>query len=181
MTPLEDQVWRAVGIGWGKPVLTPRDTAQFEAIVREVVKAFTPIAAVNAELLAALIDVAENYTIDNPQMWERVHAAINKAKAEGKDATGALIDQYVHMMDLRLIAEAPGTRQPVRYPTLTEQRAAIERLAAVNAELLAALKDITSGWRYIRRVHGDLPGVGWSRAQTAAEAAIARAEGKDAT
>jgi hypothetical protein len=39
---LEDQVRLAVGIGWGRPVLTPRDIAQFEAIVRVVIKAFTP-------------------------------------------------------------------------------------------------------------------------------------------
>lgn len=37
---------------------------------------------------------------------------------------------------------------------------------------LGALEDITSGWRYIREVHGDLYGVGWDRAQSKAEDAI---------
>lgn len=49
----------------------------------------------------------------------------------------------------------------------------------VNAELLAALKDILSGWRYIRQdpAHLSIYGVGWDRAQKAAEAAIAKAKG----
>jgi hypothetical protein len=87
---------------------------------------------------------------------------------------GALIDQYVHMMDLRLIAEAPGTKQHVRYPTLTEQRAAIARLAAVNADLLAALKDIIQAWD-----RGALTNLMFDPI-AAARAAIRRAEGKDA-
>lgn len=38
-----------------------------------------------------------------------------------------------------------------------------------NTKLKAALSDMLSGWRYIREVHGDLYGVGWDRAQDAAE------------
>lgn len=48
--------------------------------------------------------------------------------------------------------------------------------AGAAPDLLDALKDITSGWRYIRRHYGDLSGVGWDRAQSAAEAAISKAE-----
>jgi len=36
-----------------------------------------------------------------------------------------------------------------------------------------ALEDMLAGWRYIRRWHGDLYGVGWDRAQHKAEAALA--------
>lgn len=36
-------------------------------------------------------------------------------------------------------------------------------------EALEALRDMLSGWKYIRQVHGDLYGVGWDRAQTKAE------------
>lgn len=43
--------------------------------------------------------------------------------------------------------------------------------------LLDALRDMAAGWRYIRKHHGDLAGVGWDRAQSAAEAAIAAATG----
>ena len=46
-----------------------------------------------------------------------------------------------------------------------------------NAALRDALRDMLSGWRYIRNTHGDLYGVGWDRAQQKAEAAIAQ-EGK---
>jgi hypothetical protein len=38
---------------------------------------------------------------------------------------------------------------------------------------IEALRDMHSGWKYIRDSHGDLYGVGWDRAQTKAEEAIA--------
>jgi len=41
-------------------------------------------------------------------------------------------------------------------------------------DLLAAVEDLLSGWKYIRSFHGDLYGVGWDRAQHKAEAAIAK-------
>ncbi len=53
------------------------------------------------------------------------------------------------------------------------------RLIAAAPALLDALQDMLAGWRYIREVHGDLPGVGWDRAQAKAEAALAQAEGKE--
>jgi hypothetical protein len=46
-------------------------------------------------------------------------------------------------------------------------------------EVLAALRDMLAGWQYIRKVHGDLPGVGWDRAENAAIAAIAKVEGSE--
>jgi len=52
------------------------------------------------------------------------------------------------------------------------------RLIAAAPELLEALQDMLGGWRYIRQFHGDLYGVGWDRAQQAAEAAIAKATGE---
>ncbi len=65
------------------------------------------------------------------------------------------------------------------YSTTMHNKCADElrRLHSVNAELLAALKDMHSGWKYIRETYGDLYGVGWDRAQDKAEAAIAKAEG----
>jgi hypothetical protein len=39
-------------------------------------------------------------------------------------------------------------------------------------EAREALRDMLSGWRYIRQVHGDLYGVGWDRAQNKADAAL---------
>lgn len=44
-----------------------------------------------------------------------------------------------------------------------------------NENLVEALSDMLSGWRYIRQVHGDLPGVGWNRAQIKAERALEQA------
>ena len=49
---------------------------------------------------------------------------------------------------------------------LRVQAAEIERLRG-------ALEDMHAGWRYIRRHHGDLPGVGWDRCDIAARAALA--------
>jgi hypothetical protein len=53
-------------------------------------------------------------------------------------------------------------------------------LIAAAPELLEALEDMLSGWRYIRRNHGDLYGVGWDRAEEKAKAAIAKAKGEQA-
>jgi hypothetical protein len=46
------------------------------------------------------------------------------------------------------------------------------RLRADRDTLAAALRDMLAGWKYIRRSHGDLYGVGWDRAQDAAEKAL---------
>lgn len=51
------------------------------------------------------------------------------------------------------------------------------RLIAAAPELLAALEDMLFEWRYILASHGDLYGVGWDRAQFAAESSIAKATG----
>jgi hypothetical protein len=50
--------------------------------------------------------------------------------------------------------------------------AEIERLRARVEVLEAALRDMLSGWRYIRETHGDLYGVGWDRAEEKARAAL---------
>ena len=52
------------------------------------------------------------------------------------------------------------------------------RLIAAAPDLLEALEDMLSGWKYIRESHGDLYGVGWDRAQDKATAAITRARGE---
>ena len=52
-------------------------------------------------------------------------------------------------------------------------------LIAAAPDLLEALQDILSGWKYIREQHGDLYGVGWDRAQDKATAAISKALGEE--
>ena len=52
------------------------------------------------------------------------------------------------------------------------------RLISAAPELLDALRDMLSGWRYIRETHGDLYGVGWDRAEAKAVSAITRAIGE---
>jgi hypothetical protein len=42
-------------------------------------------------------------------------------------------------------------------------------------QLERALRDMLSGWRYIREYHGDLAGVGWDRCEQSASAALAAA------
>lgn len=44
-------------------------------------------------------------------------------------------------------------------------------------DLLEALEDMLSGWRYIRETYGDLNGVGWDRCEGSARAAITKAKG----
>lgn len=51
-------------------------------------------------------------------------------------------------------------------------------LISAAPELLEALQDILSGWKYIREQHGDLYGVGWDRAEQKAFAAITKALGQ---
>ena len=51
-------------------------------------------------------------------------------------------------------------------------------LIASAPALYEALEDMLSGWKYIRKYHGDLYGVGWDRAQDKAEAALAQARGE---
>lgn len=58
---------------------------------------------------------------------------------------------------------------------IDEMTAEITRLPARVAELVEALHDMRAGWRYIRREHGDLYGVGWDRCEHSATAAIERA------
>lgn len=41
-------------------------------------------------------------------------------------------------------------------------------------ELEEALRDMHNGWRYIRRAHGDLYGVGWDRCEEKASAALSK-------
>ena len=53
-----------------------------------------------------------------------------------------------------------------------------ERLSIINENLVEALSDMLSGWQYIRLTHGDLPGVGWDRAQHKAVRALAKARGE---
>lgn len=48
----------------------------------------------------------------------------------------------------------------------------VERLRAEVERLRAALVDMLAGWRYVRETHGDLPGVGWDRAEAKAREAL---------
>jgi hypothetical protein len=61
---------------------------------------------------------------------------------------------------------------------LGEATARAEKAEAEVARLREALRDMLSGWRYIRSVHGDLYGVGWDRCENSAMAALAPVEAK---
>lgn len=58
------------------------------------------------------------------------------------------------------------------------------RIAATRTTLestrsaVEAAADALAGWRYIRLVHGDLPGVGWDRVEGALTAALSLAGGE---
>lgn len=65
------------------------------------------------------------------------------------------------------------------YATNKPEDEANAKLFAAAPELLEALKDMLSGWKYIREQHGDLYGVGWDRAEQKATAAIAKALGSN--
>lgn len=53
---------------------------------------------------------------------------------------------------------------------LSRQSANFANLLAIAEELKTlrdASRDALSGWRYIRRIHGDFDGVGWDRVENA--------------
>lgn len=50
----------------------------------------------------------------------------------------------------------------------SDLRALLEEREALRE----ALTDMRAGWRYIRRYHGDLYGVGWDRCEQSADAAL---------
>lgn len=70
------------------------------------------------------------------------------------------------LANARLIAEA-GT---VHHETGLTPSQLVERVK----ELEEALRDMHNGWRYIRRAHGDLYGVGWDRCEEKARAALSK-------
>jgi hypothetical protein len=51
----------------------------------------------------------------------------------------------------------------------------IVRACNSHYELVEALYDMYQGWKYIRETHGDLPGVGWDRAEKKAFVALEKA------
>jgi aminoglycoside phosphotransferase family enzyme len=74
---------------------------------------------------------------------------------------------------------------------LRQQQAEIENLKAgllshhdiypvkeLTDEVKEALMDALSGWKYIRKCHGDLYGVGWDRVQDKLEAILRKAQEK---
>ena len=66
----------------------------------------------------------------------------------------------------------------VEFDPEVEVQVANQQMMAAAPELLDALQDMLSGWKYIREQHGDLYGVGWDRAQNKAIEAISKALGE---
>ena len=60
---------------------------------------------------------------------------------------------------------------------LTRSGAIQERSIKTVDELIDAVSDLLSGWKYIRETHGDLYGVGWDRAQEKAEKIMKKCRG----
>lgn len=87
-----------------------------------------------------------------------------------------------HMSDdeLRIHFDAHG-KYATTWDHTGDAYAEYEPLADSFFELVDALEDMLSGWRYIRHVHGDLYGVGWDRAQQKAEAALSRLKSPSST
>ena len=95
-----------------------------------------------------------------------------------REAAQAVIDMFDHKSwgtTSYIPASVEALRDALAEP---DEVLAEDRLIAAAPELLAALRDLLSGWMYIREVHGDLYGVGWDRSQEKALAAIAKAEGR---
>jgi hypothetical protein len=114
--------------------------------------------------------------------WEDYHDA-QKAMREAMEAhpfwhkaAGTPLEN-----DLPVIAATLATDMLAKVRLAHTPPAPGERLreAVDRQNLRAAAIDALAGWRYIRQVHGDLPGVGWERVENALAAALDAAD-KDA-
>jgi len=124
-------------------------------------------------LAAALLDAApaapQQHAEPVADALDRIKAALPQFSqqddyllAHGASLMSVDSHEIIHIDTVRRIAAALAAPQPQAEP--------------VNAEMREALRDMLSGWVYIRQMHGDLYGVGWDRAQGKAEAALSRAE-----
>jgi uncharacterized coiled-coil DUF342 family protein len=95
--------------------------------------------------------------------WVREHAALARELERERDELAVVCERYKQERDhaetelSKMIDFSKGA--------LGERNEARE-----------ALQDMLSGWHYIRKVHGDLYGVGWDRAQTKAEKVLEEAK-----
>ena len=91
----------------------------------------------------------------------------------GEEIAGLVVSHAGHPTQLAdsmlalLKAKAKIMTAPAAQPS-TEP----SELVRAARDALAALEDILNGWKYIRRSHGDLYGVGWDRAESKAATSI---------
>ena len=88
-----------------------------------------------------------------------------------------LLTELVGALDSAFISTWQSTADWQQQLDRARDHLKAERIRDAAPELLAALEDMLSGWKYIRESHGDLYGVGWDRAQDNAESAIRKARG----
>lgn len=84
--------------------------------------------------------------------------------------------EHITASDIMRIREFCGKEVESRGSEICDLAIEGLRLQSINAELVAALEDMLSGWKYIRETHGDLYGVGWDRAEGKARAALSKAK-----
>lgn len=86
------------------------------------------------------------------------------------------------LLDLVALVRAVEEEIQVRFatPDQSARIAALENSLAERDRVIeqarVALEDMNNGWKYIRRAHGDLYGVGWDRAEGKADAALRKIE-----
>lgn len=109
---------------------------------------------------------------------DAAEAAVEAAKAEVSEAVSRWC---IRMADVReasgighkpMLDEVPGAIKA----RISEIEARAQAAETKLATLTEALKDALAGWRYIRRNHGDLYGVGWDRVEEFARAALAQTQ-----
>lgn len=88
-----------------------------------------------------------------------------------------LLTELVGALDSAFISTWQSTADWQQQLDRAKDHLKAERIRDAAPELLAALEDMLSGWKYLREHHGELSGVGWDRAQDNAESAIRQARG----
>lgn len=96
---------------------------------------------------------------------------------KGTPGPWIIVDDHPQRACLDIKSEYDGDVYTSIY-LITDKQEHDANLISAAPELLEALQDMLSGWKYIRERHGDLYGVGWDRAQNKAMTAISKALGE---
>ena len=115
-----------------------------------------------------------SYSVTWPYITENTYLDLVEERDRLRAENAAFMKHNAELMQRPLNVQAAFTVPEEEMAQL------LDHSCAETWRLRAALTDMLSGWRYIRRVHGELSGVGWERCEQMATAALAPERTPDA-